>query len=120
MKEVRSDEEYEQAKKIIAILIKNGAIPKNKYSVTRIKAWVAAFNILDLLKGSESMIQYFVSFSYFQEGRYGNGRCCIGVSGEIDSIEDIRKMEEAITKESSFDSVTINNFIKLKGEKHDL
>jgi len=51
MKEVRSDEEYEQAKKIIAILIKNGAIPKNKYSVTRIKAWVAAFNILDLLKG---------------------------------------------------------------------
>ena len=51
MKEARSDEEYEQAKKIIAILIKDGAIPENNYSVTRIKAWVAAFNILDLLKG---------------------------------------------------------------------
>ena len=66
------------------------------------------------------MITYFVYFSCSQKGHSGTGNICIDRDSEIDSAEDIEEIQKIIINESSAESVIINNFIKLKGEKHDL
>lgn len=57
---------------------------------------------------------YFITYSFKLANVTAEGNTAITINGEIDSLEDIRKMESIIAKDVGVATVVLTNFRLLK------
>lgn len=60
-------------------------------------------------------VNYFIHYTFMEKGVVGDGNVDVIQKGPINSIDDIRSMEDRILKKFGHDSVVITNYIKFIG-----